>query len=99
MTRMPLPRRRRFALIGISCGLLGLLGLGVGIVSVQGYQVAYTPTLIPKGISLPLEPRPTSTPFPDGPTLYISYREGAPGSIFTHQLLLPFIVKQNAWDS
>ena len=28
-------------------------------------------------------PTPTPTRMPNGPTLYISYREGAPGSIFT----------------
>lgn len=26
---------------------------------------------------------PTPSPTPDGPTLYVSYREGAPGSLFT----------------
>jgi hypothetical protein len=98
MTGMPRLRRRHFALIAISCGLLALLGLGVGIVSARGYQVAYAPTLLPKGASSPLKPQPTSTPMPRGPTLYISYREGAPGSLFTLSgLQFPADQPQSVW--
>jgi hypothetical protein len=55
---------------------------------VQTDDAASVPTVTPPGNWTPSPtqtpgPEPTSTPAPYDPTLYISYREGAPGSIFT----------------
>lgn len=44
------------------------------------------------------KPIPTSTPIPEGPTLHISYQEGAPGSIFTLSgLAFPPDQAQSVW--
>lgn len=43
-----------------------------------------TATPSPTSTPLPTEtPRPTQTAIPNGPTLYISFQEGAPGSMFS----------------